>query len=109
MPRQLDTTDELVKACTAYFEWADRNTLKELQLFSTAKQGIVAGVKPHQRAYTLQGLLVHLGISHQSWANWRNSSHPKYRGDLAEVIEQVEPSSTSRSSQARRSVSSTPA
>jgi hypothetical protein len=88
-PRLFDTPQELWDACVAYFEWAERNYLEQIELFST-KAGIVTGRKPLKRVYTIEGLCVHIGVTKMSWIRWRSTNHPSYRGDLAEVIEYAE-------------------
>ncbi len=88
-PRLFETPQELWDACVAYFQWADRNHLEQIEIFST-KAGIVTGRKPLKRVYTVEGLCVHIGITARSWFKWKSPNHPNYRGDLAEVIEYVE-------------------
>ena len=62
--------DELWKKAVKYFEWVDKNPLKEEQLFSY--QGtIIRGSTDKMRAMTYQGLQLFLDISHVTWINYK--------------------------------------
>ena len=78
------TADDLWKACGEYFEWVVQNPLHEGKV--TAYEGAVQ-ITPlaKMRAMTLGGLCIFLGISRDTWNEWRNT-----RSDLSQVIGDVE-------------------
>lgn len=77
------TPDALMDDCLGYFEWLDANPLQEQKGF--AFQGVVTKESFNKmRAATLDGLQLHLGISHTTWANYRE------KPDFVAVIEYVE-------------------
>lgn len=83
-PRKFADPEQLRAACIAYFDWANENPLYEDKLIT--HQG-AATHEPvaRMRAFTLGGLCVFLGISHEAWKDWR-----KNRSDLSAVIGWVE-------------------
>jgi|GEM_PF-574829 len=70
--------------CVSYFEWLEENPLQEAKAF--AYQGTVAKTDlPKLQAPTIENLCTHLGITYQTWLNY------KIRGpDFLEVITYVE-------------------
>lgn len=78
-----ETAEDLLNACNEYFEWVHENPLKEAIVY----QGQLneAQAKPLMRAMTLQGLSIFLGISDQTWLNYR-----KRGDDYAEVADYVD-------------------
>ena len=70
--------------CVSYFEWLEDNPLQEAKAF--AYQGIVTQADlPKLQAPTIENLCTHLGITYQTWLNY------KVRGpDFLEVITYVE-------------------
>jgi hypothetical protein len=77
------TPNDLLQDCLAYFEWVEENPLYEEKGF--AYQGTVTKEQIYKmRAATLDGLELHLGISHTTWDNYRA------KPDFVEVIERIE-------------------
>lgn len=67
------TPDALWMACCEYFEWVESNPLREEKAFSYQGDIIKTDVTK-MRAMTIQGLCLHLGISDETWANYRQNS-----------------------------------
>ncbi len=83
-PRKFETPEALAEACARYFEWVEANPLLEENLF--AYQGSVTRASANKmRAMTLKALHLHIGITTETWCQWR-----KVRPDLAEVMSTVE-------------------
>lgn len=78
-----ESVDELWKACCAYFEWVEKNPLLEQKVFSN--QGDVTFTTvTKMRAMTLKGLYLHIGLSNDTWANYRQ------KDDFLDIITLVE-------------------
>ena len=73
----------LWEACVAYFEWVDSNPLIEEKVFCYQGE-ITRADLSKMRAMTMNGLFIHIGISHQTW--YRMKEKPEF----AETIELVE-------------------
>ena len=65
-----ETPDDLWKACCEYFLFVEENPLKEQRAFST-KKGIRKTKLNKQRAMTLAGLRVRLGMSESGYNEYR--------------------------------------
>lgn len=79
-----ETAEDLHSACHEYFEWVEANPLFEAKAF--AHQGSVTMASlPKMRAMTLAGLCIFLGISRDTWNDWRES-----RPDFSEVQRETE-------------------
>jgi len=76
-----ESPEQLWDACTQYFEWIAKTPL-ESQIIHQGKEQ--ASTKKHMRAMTLAGLRIFLGISEQTWFNY------KMRDEFLGVIEHVE-------------------
>lgn len=62
--------EQLWKGCEEYFQWVEENPLREEKLF--AYQGEVTRATINKmRAMTLNGLRLFLGISDQTWRDYR--------------------------------------
>lgn len=61
----------LEDACEQYFDWADANPLIEARAFHHQGKVTLSPV-PHMRAMTIAGLCLFLGISHETWSNYRD-------------------------------------
>ncbi len=75
--------ETLRKDCIDYFEWVEANPLYEERLF-TYKGKVISGQLKKMRAMTLTGLCIHLGISLDTWLNY------KAKPVFSEIIEFVE-------------------
>ncbi len=79
-----ETPDELWKACCEYFDWVVKHPLFEERAFAYQAEVVLADVTKI-RAMTIAGLCNFLGITQETWNDWR-----KRRSDLSEIISQVE-------------------
>lgn len=68
--KEYPTPDDLWRACCKYFEYVEKNPLKEQKAFSTSN-GIVKTTITKKRAMTLAGLYVRLGISETTYLKYR--------------------------------------
>ena len=80
---KFNSCDELWKACQEYFEWAESNPLLEERCFAYQGEVTKASVAK-MRAMTVTGLCIHLGISFETWSQYRKKSA------FSEVTTQVE-------------------
>lgn len=78
------TPEHLARDCMSYFQWSDANPLMEERIASDGGSPVHVKVAK-ARPYTLAGLCLHLGISRETWINWREQ-----RSDLSEVIRAVD-------------------
>lgn len=75
-PPCFNSPEEMLKRAIEYFKWCEDNPLGEHKIF--AQQGaIVDGEVKHRRPYTQAGLCVYLGISEDTWRNYRDKK-PEY-------------------------------
>ena len=75
--------DQLWDACIQYFEWVEDNPLSDKKLFSF--QGFVhSGRIDKIRAMTIEGLCIFLGISDNTWLNYRK------KDDFLRIVSDVE-------------------
>lgn len=78
-----ENPEQLWEVCTEYFQWVEDNPLQEEKLF--AYQGkITRETANKMRAMTLDGLCLFLGISDQTWRDYRK------REDFLGVITRAE-------------------
>ena len=63
--------EQLWDACCEYFEWVEANPLQETQ-YKQANGEPVPVIIPKMRAMTLDGLCIFLGISSQTWRDYRS-------------------------------------
>lgn len=68
-----ETPEALWKACCQYFEWVEKNPLMAAETVKFQGTGQLMAV-PKMRAMTQQGLCLFLGISQQTWINYRGAS-----------------------------------
>jgi len=80
---------DLYEACCGYFEWVELNPLSEEKI-AGSPDGPVHVYVAKMRPMTLGGLCLAIGISQQTWRDWRKAGGDHYRNDLAQVIEWVE-------------------
>lgn len=77
--------DELLSACTEYFEWVDANPLQEAKAFAYQGEVTVATL-PKMRAMTIGGLCLFLDISQQAWGEYRQRQG---FGDVTREVEET--------------------
>lgn len=67
---EIESAEALWEKCVEYFEWVEQNPLHEMKAFMF--QGVVVTeAMPKMRAMTLNGLCNFLGITLQTWLNYR--------------------------------------
>ena len=79
------TPDELWVKCCEYFTWVEANPLKEQRVFST-KTGIIKTNVSKTRAMTLAGLNIRLGISKDTFSNYRKRPEFKW---VVEAVDDI--------------------
>jgi len=67
---EFPTADDLWTRCIEYFEWVESNPLYEMKAFMF-QGAVITQNMPKMRAMTLHGLCNFLGISIQTWSNYR--------------------------------------
>ncbi len=77
--------EDLMAACTEYFEWNHDNPLYESKPMKGEGGKIEIVSMPKMRAMTIAGLCIFLDIGVRTWGDWR-----KDRPDLSPVIDAVE-------------------
>ena len=78
-----DNSEQLKEACEEYFEWVESNPLWESKAFQF--QGVITyGELPKMRAMTIGGLCIYLGMTHETWCQYR------VKDDFSEVVKYVE-------------------
>lgn len=83
-PRKFEGPDDLWPECLGYFKWCHDNPLYADELVKF--QGEAKHVRvAKMRAMTITGLCLYLGISVETWYEWRKS-----RADLSETIRATE-------------------
>lgn len=77
-------SQKLRSDCVAYFVWCQEHPLYSAEVVRSRTGASVVSV-PKLRAYSIGGLCQWLGITHQTWLNWREE-----RDDLFETIAYAE-------------------
>lgn len=77
---------QLWEAACEYFEWIDKNPMKEEKIFSS-KIGIVRGTVSKRRPYQKGGLAIFLGISVRTLHNYCNDN--ENYADFIPITEQI--------------------
>ncbi len=81
--RIFETGDQLWEACVEYFVWVDDHPLFEVKV--AQYQGVPIDMPvPKMRAMSISGLCVFLGITRETWYQWREVD------ELKEVVSKVE-------------------
>lgn len=82
--RKFESDDALWIACTEYFEWVESSPLFSSELVKF--QGETSVVKvPKPRAMTIQGLCLFIGISRETWSQYRKQNH-----DFSDIVADAE-------------------
>lgn len=82
-------SEDLLRAALAYFDYVMDTPIISIKPMASGG-GIDLVEVPLRKAFTIQGLCVHAGITRMSWYNWRNTKGDQYRPDLAEAIASIE-------------------
>lgn len=75
-----ETAEELYTACLSYFDWSHENPLLEDELVKFEGKASHESVAK-MRAMTIVGLCMHIGISRETWSQYRAT-----REDLRAVV-----------------------
>jgi hypothetical protein len=82
-PLQFETAEQLWDACVDYFDWVEETPLIETKLAQSG--GVPTKIEvPLPRAMTLAGMCLHIGITDETWRNYRD------RKDFFGVTERVD-------------------
>lgn len=81
--RIFDSPDELWEACCDYFDWVEKNPLKEEKVFPY-QGSVVKTTVAKMRAMTIEGLTMFLDIRRATWYDWRQNE------ELKDVVAKVE-------------------
>jgi len=79
-----ETADTLWEACCEYFEWVEENPLYTTDTVKFQGEARIIKV-PKPRAMTIQGLCLFIGLTHETWAQYRKRDQ-----DFSEVTLQVD-------------------
>ncbi len=82
--RSFSSADALWSACVAYFEWVEANPLYSTQVMKFQGEATLVKV-PKPRAMTIEGLCLHIGVSRETWGQYRKPDH-----DFSDVCSEVE-------------------
>jgi hypothetical protein len=85
-PRMFPTPKDLLTECFKYFEWVNANPLYEEKGFAY-RGDVTKEPFAKMRAMTLTGLQLFLGISDQTWRDYRNKS--EYLGVVTFVEQSI--------------------
>lgn len=78
-PKKYETPEMLWEKCSGYFKWVYDNPLMAAETVKFQGKSELTSV-PKMRAMTVTGLCVYLGITPETWYNWK-----KTRPDLSET------------------------
>jgi hypothetical protein len=69
-PLQFETAEQLWDACVDYFNWVEEHPLFETKLAQSG--GVPTKIEvPLPRAMTLEAMCLHVGITDETWRNYR--------------------------------------
>jgi len=80
---KFEDAETLLDACNQYFEWNHQNPLHEMKPFNVNGEIIQEPVAV-MRAMTIQGMCIFIGMSHETWIQYRKKQ------DFSEVCKHVE-------------------
>lgn len=69
-PKKYETAEEIWEAALQYFQWVTETPLEASELVKYQGEAKLSKV-PKMRAMTIDGLCLHMGISFQTWTNYR--------------------------------------
>lgn len=84
-PSIFKTPDAFSEACKEYFEWVESNPLFEERLFQHNGE-VIAGVVSKPRAMSIRSACLHMGISDETWFNYRKRAEFKEVVSWAEAV-----------------------
>jgi hypothetical protein len=81
-PRAYKSADEIWDKAEEYFEWVDKNPIKETKLFGTGLKDDVNLMRP----YTQSGLLLYMNIDDNTWRRYGSEdSYQEYWGVVKHI------------------------
>lgn len=80
---KFETAEEMWSACQRYFDWVESNPLYEQKCIGCRGEVVKAQVSK-MRAMTVTGLCIHLGMTFETWSQYRK------KPDFSEVTKYVE-------------------
>jgi hypothetical protein len=81
---KFETADAIWQACVEYFDWVEANPLHSAETVKFQGEARIIKV-PKLRAMTIEGLCLFIGITHQTWTQYRARDE-----GFAEVTSQVD-------------------
>ena len=84
-PPAFNSPQELWKECLGYFQWVEDNPLMETKGYHF-QGAVIHDKQPKMRAMTQGGLCLFLGISTETWRNYRRN--PEYF-DICTMVDEV--------------------
>ena len=83
---KFETPDDLWQVCVDYFEYCDSNPLYERKYFNVSGKLVHRDI-PRPRAMTLKALCTYIGITFETWCQWRKPEH--YLSDIIKDVENI--------------------
>jgi len=78
-----ENSEQLWEACVEYFEWVESNPLKQGELVKYQGKAKLQEL-PKMRAMTISGLCIFLGISRDTWSQYRD------KDGFSDITDQVD-------------------
>lgn len=73
-PAFYQSSEEILHAAVEYFAWSDANPLYQRKTqFSATTGTFYAADHPLKRPWTIKGLCCYMGISHETWTNYKRN------------------------------------
>lgn len=82
--RAFKDAEALWSACVDYFDWVEENPLYSTEVMKFQGEATLVRV-PKLRAMTIQGLCLHIGITTETWGQYRKADH-----DFSDITKQVD-------------------
>jgi hypothetical protein len=67
---KFETADAIWQACVEYFDWVEANPLHSAETVKFQGEARIVKV-PKLRAMTIEGMCLFIGITHQTWTQYR--------------------------------------
>lgn len=81
-----ESSEALWNKCVEYFEWIEANPLKESKLVSYQGESKLQEV-PRMRAMTIEGLCLFIGITRETWIQYR--SKPNGFSEIVSDVDEI--------------------
>ncbi len=86
-PPKFESPEQLWEACCEYFKWVEENPLYASQVITYKGRGSLVKV-PKQRAMTISGLSLFLGMKEDTWRDYRDNKDQNF-SSVCKAAEQV--------------------